>query len=521
MLNKRSGFIMLIMTFIVMSSCKKEFTEIGINLVGEPRFEGKLFENSMVRVYDKEVPKVFSMGAPGLAPKTNLPVASLGIYHDPVLGNLEADMVTTIEPDMAVFSKDLGDNTKILGAQLVIPYFSHTLTQNGNTDYVLDSIFGNQDFEIKIKELNYLLPTYDPDENLETPQYFYSDFDFSPFATAQIADTIDFNISPQPYITYKRNEDGTFELDDNGDRIVKDSLAPHIVIKLDTTYFRQKIFDHSGEDVLTSTEKFKDYFRGLYIDAIAGNGNGLLMQLPLNQAKVLIQYTYDETDDNGTPDDPSDDTVATKYKEIKMKLGKYSVNTYQNVWSGYAQNALNTSDLINGDEQVLVKGEAGAETVVQLFNEQQLRELRLKNWLINNANLYFYVDENASQDLLSQPKRLILYNYDDQKSLPDIYAPENNADNNYEIFDGNLQTDDQGRKYYKFGITRHIRNVLRKDSTNVKLGLRVCSQISLPLKTGDVFRDPDAYNPKGTILFGNQTTNGTPPVLKIYYTEPK
>jgi len=508
------------MAIILTTSCKKEFTKIGNNLIDEPKFEGKLLDNALVRVYDEAVPKVFTMTSNTIQ-ESNLPVTSLGIYKDDKFGTLEADIVTTIKPDLKL-TNDLGDNTKILGAQLVVPYFSHTEVVSGEKAFVLDSIFGTHRFEIKIHELTYLLPTYDPDNNLETPQYYYSDFDFSPFKADVIGDTLDFNVSTQAYITYQRNEDGTFKLDDDGDKIKKDSLEPHMVIKLDTTYFRHKIFDHSGEDVLTDREHFKDYFRGLYIDAISDNGEGLLMQLPLNKAKILIQYTYEETDDNDTPNDTSDDTVKTIYRELKMPLSGVRVNHYDNTLSSYAQNALNNSDMINGDPDVILKGEAGSQAVIQLFDEQQLRELRLKNWLINDAEIYFYVNEDETDDMLAQSKRLILFNYDDKKSLVDIYAPENSDDNDYKVFNGKLEKDDDGNAYYKFGITRHIRNVLKKDSTNVKLGLRVCSGISLPLKIKKLFRDPDAYNPKGVVLYGNQTTTTLKkPILKIYYTEPK
>jgi hypothetical protein len=453
--------------------------------------------------------------------ESNLPVTSLGIYKDDKFGTLEADIATTIQPDIKL-TEDLGDNTKILGAQLVVPYFSHTEFVAGEKSYVLDSVYGTHQFEIKIHELTYLLPTYDPNNNLETPQYYYSDFDFTPFKADVVGDTIDFNVSIQPYVTYQRNEDGTFKLDDDGHKIKKDSLGPHMVIKLDTTYFRHKIFDHSGEEVLTNRERFKDYFRGLYIDAISDNGEGLMMQLPFDQAKVLIQYTYDETDDNGTPNDTSDDTVKTIYRELKMPLSGVRVNHYDNSLSSYAQNALNNSDIINGDPDIVLKGEAGSQAVIQLFDEQQLRELRLKNWLINDAEIYFYVNQPETDEMLAQPNRLMLYDYDNQKSLIDLHAPENIPDNDYQAFNGKLETDENGNAYYKFGITRHIRNVLKKDSTNVKLGLRVCSLISLPLKTKRLFRDPDAYNPKGVILYGNQTpTTLRKPVLKIYYTEPK
>jgi len=521
MLNKRNGLIILLVAVMLNISCKKDFTTIGNNMIDKPLFKGKLYQDGLVRIYDQRVDKVMSTGSAGIA-GSNLPVASLGIYEDEKFGTLTADIISDILPDPLKFKKPFGDNVKLLGAKLIIPYFSHTKTENDETIYLLDSIFGHNSFEIKVFEQTYLLPSFDPDTNLENRRHYYSDFDFNPFKSTMIADTTDFEISTLPYITYQREEDGTFKLDDDGQKIIKDSLGPHILIKMDTTFFRQKIFDHSGEDVLSNIDRFKDYFRGIYIEAISDDNEGLLMQLPFNQAEILVQYTEEQTDDNDTPDDDSDDTVKTIYKELHMKLGNTIVNRYNNNLSSYAQTALNNSDLVNGDEDIVLKGDAGSEAVIQLFNEQQLRDLRSNDWLINRAEIYFYVDKTATDEMLSQANRLFLYDYDNQNFLADLNAPENIPDNDYKEYNGKLETDKDGQTYYKFGITRHIRNVIKRDSTNVKLGLRVTNDVHIPLKIKDIFRDPDAYNPKGVILYGNQTTNiSLKPVLKIYYSDPE
>ena len=524
MLNKRNGLIILFIAILLNTSCKKDFTTIGNNLIDKPLFKGELYQDGLVRIYDRKVDRVLSSKLSYVLDKgRNLPVASLGIYKDNKFGTLNAGIVTDIMPDAVKFREPFGSNVKLINAQLIVPYFSHTKVENGGTVYVLDSIFGDHDFELKVYEQTYLLSTYDTNTDLENRVHFYSDFDITPYKSTVIADSIGFNVSNEAYITYQRNDDGTFKLDDNDEKIVKDSLGPHMVIKLDTTYFRQKIFDHSGEDILSSSEKFKDYFRGLYIEPVSSGGDGLLMQFDFSEAKIIVRYTEEQTDDNGTPNDNSDDTVKTLYKELEMKLGGTVVNLYNNLLSSYAQSALNNSDMINGDDEVVIKGEAGSEAVVQLFDEQQLRELRQKDWLINQAELYFYVDENASEEMLSQAQRLLLYNYETQNHIADLTgAPENVPDNDFHEYEGKLKTDKEGRKYFRFGITRHIRNIIVKDSANAKLGLRAIYFIPYPsLKSKELFKDPDAYVPKGIILYGNQTTTALKPVLKIYYSDPE
>jgi len=519
MLNTHKGLIIILLTLILTASCKKDFTTVGNHLIEKPRFEGKLFTDAEVKIYDQQIDKVYSCNS-GNENGNNLPVQSIGIYNDAVMGKLKADLATSITPLSNIFSNDYNTNVEILNAQLVVPYFSHTYTDEQNPDkqnYELDSIYGNNPFEIKIYELTYLLPSYDPATNLETHRRYYSDFDFTPYKGRVIGDTLSFETSSEPVYVYKRNEDGSYELDDDGERIVSDSLTPRMRINLDKNFFKEKIFDHWGEDILIDSDRFKDYFRGLYIEAVEENNDGKFIIAQFDAAKIQIDFTYETVDDNETPDDTSDDTTKRVFRTIELRLSTPMVNHYENLINTDAQTALENSDPVNGDAQIYLKGDAYSEAVVQLFNEQQLRDLRLNDWMINEADLYIYVDQNMTSDLLAKSQRLLIFNYDEKTNLADINAPEN-FDNDFAIYDGYLQEDEDGQEYYKFGITRHIRNVIENDSTNVKLGLRVCSSISQNIKINDLFLDPDAYNPTGIVLFGNQS-GIKPPVLKIYYTE--
>jgi len=517
MLNNKNGLIVLIFALTLITSCKKEFHTIGNQLIDTPKFEGKLYKEALIHIYDKRVDSVFSSKILPNSDYNNLWHASLGFYNDDKFGLLKADLVSCLKPDAKAFAKDLGENINILGAHLIIPYFSH---KDQDDTYVLDSIYGDSTLDINIYELTYLLPTYDANTNLEERKKYYSNFDFSPYKGDLIGEVTDFEVNNEAYHIYKRNDDGTYELDDNGEKIVQETLSPRLVIDLNNDYFQQKIFDHSGEDILSNYDLFRDYFRGIYIEAMTTGETNRFMLIPLDEAEILIEYTYDETDDNGTPNDTSDDTVETKYKEIKMPFATPQVNHYENTLTAEAQTALNNSDLINGDEKVFVKGEAGAEAIIQLFDEQQLRELRQKDWMINQAELYVYVDKTENDEMLANPERLLIYNYDNQDFLQDIRFDEN-ADNNCAALNGFLKTDDDGNTYYKFGITRHIRNVLKKDSMNARLALRVMPEaIPERIRKSDVFLDPDAYLPMGTIIYGNQSAV-KPPVLKIYYTDPE
>ncbi len=509
---KRVIIIVSLALFFINTSCKKDFTTVGNNLIEQPDFVGKVYDQSQITIYDRIVEKVFS---------TNLPVHAIGVYNNDAYGILKAELATTLAPDLTKFTTDgLGDNTKILAAEIRIPYFSQKKIDNGTTTFEVDSIYGNEPMQIKVHELNYLLPSYDPDQNLEALRKYYSDFDFSPYFVNTIADTLDFTPDFSPFIEYEREQDGTIKLDDNGDPQVKDTLGPRLIIKVDTTFIRQKIFDKSGQNELLSKPAFQDYFRGIYFEIIPQNNNGSFIMPDFSKAEIYIRYTHDINNDNGTPDDVSDDFLEPKYEEIHLKFDTPKINSYQNTFGIDMQNALVNSDLVSGDENVYIKGDAAAEAIVHLFGEQEILDIKDQNWMINKAELYFYVDDTqpGSGDLL--PENLFLYDKEHEKPLIDFYDEENiNAQN--KIFGGQLETDDDGNKYYKFSITEHLRNIIEKDSINVDLALRITSN-PLIYAQSPVFNDPDNHSPKGVILFGNQTSVVTKkPKLVIKYTLPE
>jgi len=141
---------------------------------------------------------------------------------------------------------------------------------------------------------------------------------------------------------------------------------------------------------------------------------------------------------------------------------------------------------------------------------------------------------------LKEPDRIYLYNIENGTPLIDYYGDVDNtiAPINSKITHlGKLERvddnpDGQGIKY-RIKITEHINNILLRDSTNVKLGLVVSSNVNLEGTNSQpsVLTSDDLVNkvpissiltPRGTVLYGNNTTNTDKKVsLEIFYTEPK
>jgi hypothetical protein len=170
--------------------------------------------------------------------------------------------------------------------------------------------------------------------------------------------------------------------------------------------------------------------------------------------------------------------------------------------------------------------------------------------LINEANLVFYVDVNGMSNAKTfEPNRLFLFDVKNKKTLVD-YTSDFTTNGVYpkynkyvfggllENSDGTLlkqirQTDGSIAKgyRYKIRITNHIRNLIRNDSTNVRLGLSVTESINNITFSKRKNPGSDAVisipsmsvaNPLGTILYGTNlpVTDEKRLKLEIYYTKP-
>jgi len=414
-----------------------------------------------------------------------------------------------------------------------------TDTQNPNagaTQYDVDSLLGNRDasFKIKVQELDYYLRSYDPTDNFESFQKYYSDetqlLNFAGFTIHDDEVTIDTN----EIVIYKEDDPDTDDVDESEE--VKERLTPRLRLSLDKDFFQRKIIDHEGSDDMTNADNFNIYFKGLVLQAYDFSDD-LLMILDYSNAKINIEYEYDKYNKNDTDDNTSDDTIDKVKANYELNLSGNQINVFNK--SAYNQDILNNLNSSENLSRVFLKGGEGLIAEIDLFTDNDgnnvLDEIRAKGWLVNEANLTMYVDKdkiNESGNLI-EPFRVYLYDIDAKTPLPDYYIDNSTGPkkSNVKIVHSGileLDEDDKGLKY-KIRISEHIKNIVRNDSISPKLGLAVSSSISnsvnTDVKTTDVMKYiplATAINPLGTVLIG---PNPEPENfdkrmrLEIYYTE--
>ena len=387
----------------------------------------------------------------------------------------------------------------------------------GSTLYELDSLIGNSNakFKLKVSELDYFLRPFDPEDNFESYQKYYSNNKITENFSGTVLFDEEIEINSNELVFY--NEDDPETEEDDESETVKERLSPRIRVSLDNSFFQSKILNKEGSIDFANLENFKLFFKGIIIDAYDFS-DPLLMILNFAEAEIRIVYEYQKYDKNGTDDDTSDDVIEATEENYKLNLNGIKLNSFKHdAYPLTVNNAIN--DTINNPETIYLKGGEGIMAEIELFKDNDgndiLEEIRSKEWLVNEANLSIYINNDmlSSSGGIIEPSRLYLYDIKNKAPLIDYFVDNSAGPKEYQnkiVHGGYIELDeDKNGLMYKIRISEHIKNVIRKDSTNVKLGLVVSSDItnSMNIEVGNkeamtFTPNGSAINPLGTVLIG-------------------
>ncbi|SFU59312.1 protein of unknown function [Pustulibacterium marinum] len=547
-----------VMVIMMATSCEKEFSNLDLAGV-TPNFEA---ERAFYPVHARNV-KLNAVQTNGLD------VYQLGKYNNPIFGEEESYIVSqvqlgTVSPTFGTYSQavEMADDTlsstideheTITRVYLDIPYFSSTATDDDGAailddddvaTYTLDSIYGNQEqeFTLRVDELTYYLGDYDPDSNFtEGAKYFSSssDLDFQNYLGENLVNDTDFQISSET-IKIMQVDDETTEEDESEeiDEVLEPRLRLDFPIGDDVTsnFFQTKILDMEDATALENNNNFKEYFRGIVIST-SNISDNLLMLLSLSEAKIVIEYEYRRYD-------------ADEEEGYSIEESSFELSLAGNIIQRTNSSNFPSFDTSTDPEALYVKGGQGSMVELSMFDNnfdldqddittpEAVSMMQSENWLINEANLTFSINH----DLLDQngdvvePSRLYLFSLDDDSAPVIDYAFDGttNESNPYfskYVYGGIVEKDDDGNsERYKIRLTEHLNTLVQSDSTNVRLGIVVTSNVNtttvLTAKTSTeddkLIPSASVTNPFGTILYG---TSETVPEdkrlrLEVYYTNP-
>ena len=487
--------------FFTLTSCEKEIDSIGVTLIDNNYFN----PNSITAEVEATTLNIEKVPANGQSQYL------LGVYADNEFGKLEASIVSQIVPPATGESYTYGENVKIDSVLVHIPYQA---TSDGNdTDgkpfFKIDSVFGDADteFQLKVFELKTFLNVLDP-ANPAQPAVYYSDKEFLKGDTPLFSGN--FKINENDTVAYIKRylNDGITVYDT--DTIKEDGSIPSIKIPLNEDLIKQLLVDTAKNSDFDSFDNFRKYFRGLLIESVElNNPYAHLVSLDLVGAKMAIYYSIDQ--DEGPDEDlngngTNGETGVRTKGTYNFSFGSIKSNVYKRDYSTSKQ---------SGSERLYVQGASGSNAIIELSPNDFLEGLRDKNWLVNEANLVFYVDQEASSNIV--PEQLFIYNYDDNEQVTDVMTEGLNT------VGGLLEYDDDGNPYrYVFKITDFVSNLIKQtDPTeSTKLGLKVYNSTDLPTSRLDTQIRTFNWNPKGVVLFDHNENAGDKKLkLELFYTE--
>lgn len=527
---KRSIFALFALSAVLFVSCDDDFNLLGADVVGDDIHSDMIKEIVDVVAYDRPT---------GAVQSNNMTENKLGIYENPVFGKTVAHFVTQIE--MASANPTLYF-PEVDSVYIYIPYYStaDSIASDGETTiYELDDTYlkGTADakFDLKIYRNGYFLRDSDPGAS-DNVQRYYSD-DKSMVDNLKVGEPLasfpEFSFSAAEIPIHAKVKD---ENNVETDKIVE-RKAPGIFAYLDPALIEQIFLSEANRGNLLNNTIFKNYFRGLYFQVTQTAGGAAMNTPKFSEGTITIKYHDRESKTTGTVTGPDMDKDPIS-KTITFNLKGNTINFFENSYNETFTTAITTSDAVNGDKELYIKGGEGSMAVIDIKTDElmALKSSLGSNVLINEANIVFYTkDADANKSY-----RIYLYDLKNRKPIIDYSMDGTSVVSDSKLnkytYDG-IARDSSNYGRYRIRVTNHIKNIIKGDSTNVKLGLVVTDNINVsanyrlktPFTEGDTNVKDIPYssvqNLLGAKLYGSNIPADEDQrkkvKLEIFYTKPK
>ena len=421
-LNSIKAIAVLLALILSFIACDKDYASIGVDVIGNNNFQTNSISYPVISFNNKVKP----------VQTNNLTSNLLGVYNDPVYGITSANLLSQLNLATGSQNRTYGVNIRLDSIVLTIPYFSgvdpdESTDENGNTNYVLDSVFGNPDTPLKLSiyKNNYFLRDYDPNTDFVQNQKYYSSGETSVGSSIAVSEMESELIYQSDSLFFDKSEiilTTNNYSDSEIEEEITSRLKPALRLKLDSLFWKENIIDKIGEPELSNTNNFKQYFRGLYFKV---ESNGLdspmiLLDISSSTTNVTLHFTsvdeFEDDDNDGIPnvadadmdgdgnldedvldtdgdgikdasdadvdgdgileddvldinsDGIDDEVVAVKQNTIVLNLNGNRVNIFDNSqFDASILNEIENPNTIEGDEKLYLKGGQGSMAVIDLF----------------------------------------------------------------------------------------------------------------------------------------------------------
>lgn len=519
---KRFLNYLLSITILLISiiACESDFDNVGVDLVDNNTFDTEKATYE-VNAYTKNIIR---------SRAENTPEAPIGVYNRNEFGIFRGNLASQL---VLPSSTDFGLNATVDAVVIDIPYDATRLEEDqtgGLPNFQLNEVYGDHQsssFTFKVFKLGTFLNSLDPADPTQFNEY-YSDKTYNKLD--ELYSNTNFTFNPDDTVFYVDRLDFP---DAIRDTIKRDDVSPSLKLQLDNNYFQTNFINNSGTSVLENQDNFNVFFNGLYFESTGINGS--LMMLNMSAASLTIYYSNDVLTDetvgsivqdlnNDGDTDDTDVPVRTKQNMV-FTLNGIRASNYDRDYSGSdANNALDNTAI---SDKIYIQGAAGSIADIDAFVNVDLNAVRNENWLINEADIVCYIENDIDNTI---PDRLFLYRLDDNNNgnnediqITDIIS-EGEA-----VYDGVLQNDDDENPIkYRFRITDYVSEILKNEDPlePVRLGIKTYHVSDLPNinNSADIIVREFSWDPKGVVIYGNDipasdTNYDKRLKLEIYYTK--
>lgn len=453
----KSSLLILLMAALLFS-CKKDISEIGVNVVGDNPLEVIKIDTFSIRAHSELVDSMRT---------DELSSHILGAYVDPVFGTFNASIYSQFRLEAGNEDFDFPENAVVDSVVLYLAYAENEVY--GDTSY---------QHHISIYELGeqiYRDSAYYQFDNIRTKDELFAESQFVPsFDSVEV---------------YKYNED-----DEQYDTT---KILPAIVIPL-SEEFGERLINYSPE-VYGSNETFLEEFPGLYITTLDRNlpsSGGSLMDMDFlnDNTKITLYYHYYDAEDDSTYYDEFNLICNTN----NARFGNYNHYDYFDASPEFKSQVID-GDTTLGEEMVYLQGLAGVRTIIEF---PYIRKLdNAYNYAVNEAKLFLW-DVNDPSSNLQAIASLSLSQEIELNDSTSAYYAISDASGGERYFNGKYNGTD--RNYY-FRITQFLQNLIQGNTVDNKLRVEIIG---------------GAVNPNRTVLGGYNPMDAEKRLhLQVIYTQ--
>jgi len=235
----------------------------------------------------------------------------------------------------------------------------------------------------------------------------------------------------------------------------KDTLAPLIRVPLSANYtaLGEKILSATESD-LETTDKFKEFFNGLYVtaDPVASGGSISYFDLPSKLSSLTIYYKNDSTD-------------SLRYQfyitASDARFNRFDHNGFQDA-SQDLINQVVQGDTLAGRQKLYAQAMNGVKTKIRFPNITKMQHPSGYKMIINEAKLIMYASDLAED--YGAPSQMSLVINDKDKTYK-VLLDQLQGDS---YFGGTYKSSIKG---YEFRVTRYIQHMTLAGESEENYGL--------------------------------------------------